>query len=819
MLKTPFSNIKVIDFGCYLAGPLTGMLLADQGFEVIKIDPLEGPIFDHPVNSILGRNKSHLRVNLKDQSSLKSVKELIKSADILIENFSSGVMQRLGLSLDDVLSLNPRLIYVSLPGFSDDNKLTEGGKAFEGIIAASMGHYTDIHAIRTTFGLDPVFTALPLSSVYAAVHAATAAVLALREVKAGKRIEQVIAPLDAGSLSAMTSMFLKAVDESERFKTPRLPTAIKRVALPILKTWAKSGLNAQQKILNIARKAYPALMDSYACKDGRLLYIFAIDNLKLVVKTLRVLNLYDDLIKEGILVRDPYTSGDLSNNLAESSNLSKSWQSRIKQKIAAVLAEEPAVYWENKLKEHGVTCTIQRTTQEWLALEELKASSIIVEVADENGNLSAQPGLQTWLSESPKELMQPSPARSISIEDVVNSTIAVSSSTQLAAAPSRWLEGVTVIDMTSMVAGPVSARALAEYGANVIKIETPTPNHGPRMTCWYGMDVNQGKQSILLDMKTAEGQAVFEEIIKKVDILVTNQPESVMATFNLTEERIRKDYPKVIYSRLGAYNGPKEGPWSKYSGYDPVLQAAAGIMLRYGSPSSPELHAVASCVDALTGYSAMFGTALALYRKEVTDKGCTVNTSLSAAATLVQLPYSTSASAHLDEPSGQLSKGENMLYRLYRTQDCWIFVAGKPNQLEKVLTFFEVRMPSNKQKLEQFEKRIRSLSSLACIRMFKSCGVTATPVENIDALRTKFLANDTGQGLFIKKYSIPGLGPIYISPAQQIFTSQGGLKELGVSEKIGSSGDQILRSHGFDSERLFKLGVVAKELSHEYLPS
>ena len=83
MLDIPLKNIKVVDFGCYYAGPLTGMLLADQGAEVIAVEPIDGPIFKHSANKILGRNKSHLRVNLKDAYELQSVKQLIRSADIL----------------------------------------------------------------------------------------------------------------------------------------------------------------------------------------------------------------------------------------------------------------------------------------------------------------------------------------------------------------------------------------------------------------------------------------------------------------------------------------------------------------------------------------------------------------------------------------------------------------------------------------------------------------------------------------------------------------------------------------------------------------
>ena len=819
MLDIPLKNTKVVDFGCYYAGPLTGMLLADQGAEVIAVEPIDGPIFKHSANKILGRNKSHLRVNLKDANELQSVKQLIRTADILIENFSPSVMQKLGLGVDDVIAINPNIIYVSLPGFSDESALEKGQKAYEGVIAAAMGHYTDVHAIRQVFGLDPVFTGLPLSSVYAGVHAATAAILALREVKQGRKVGPIKVPLDAASLSAMTSMFLKVSRQPERFKTPRLPNAIEYLALPLLKRWAKTGSYAQQKILAIARKAYPAFMDSYKCKDGRLLYIFAIDNIKLVEKTLQTLNLYDELSRSGLTILDPYSSGDMPDNLAETSNLSRFWQSKIKQKIAAVLKQHPAKYWELKLRNNGVACAVQRTTTEWLSLDELKEAGIVVNVPDQQGEVSLQPGLQTWLSGTKTSLIQPIPAKYIALKDIAEQEINNLSLLGSADSPATWLKGLTVIDMSSMVAGPVSARALAEYGAEVIKVESPSPNHGPRMTCWYGMDVNQGKQSLLIDLKTKQGQQVINKLLSRADILISNQPESAMTAFNLSEARIRRDFPKLIYSRLGAYNGPKTGPWSNVNGYDPVLQAASGIMVRFGSRARPELHAIASCVDALTGYSAMLGTALALYRKDHLKDGSTVNTSLSAAATLIQLPYCHGEDDSLTQVDGQLLKGEHSLYRLYKTKENWVFVAGNLNQLGAVMAHFSIKVNGVANARTLLEDKLRTLSTSVCIERFKGLGITALRVENIDSLRAKFIANDGDNSLMMDKHYSKELGDVYFAPAQQVQTLKGGLRNLGLAEQVGHSSADILETLGFDSKSLFTNKTAGQHLSKEYLPS
>ena len=98
--QPPLAGIRVIDFGHYIAGPLTGMLLADQGAEVIKVDRPGKPDYDSPVNAVFNRGKNRITLDLKQSSDLETAKDLIQSADVLIENFRPGVMDRLGLGAD-----------------------------------------------------------------------------------------------------------------------------------------------------------------------------------------------------------------------------------------------------------------------------------------------------------------------------------------------------------------------------------------------------------------------------------------------------------------------------------------------------------------------------------------------------------------------------------------------------------------------------------------------------------------------------------------------------------------------------------------------
>src|SRR5512140_2321287 len=110
-------GVRVIDFGQYIAGPMTAMLLADQGADVVRIDPPGGPRHDTPANATWNRNKRSIVLDLKDEADRATARRLIETADVVVENFRPGVMDGLGLGPAAMTTANPQLIYCSLPGF------------------------------------------------------------------------------------------------------------------------------------------------------------------------------------------------------------------------------------------------------------------------------------------------------------------------------------------------------------------------------------------------------------------------------------------------------------------------------------------------------------------------------------------------------------------------------------------------------------------------------------------------------------------------------------------------------------------------------
>jgi crotonobetainyl-CoA:carnitine CoA-transferase CaiB-like acyl-CoA transferase len=179
----PLSGVRVLDLGQYVAGPLVGTLLGDQGATVDRIEPPDGPRWRHPANALLHRGRETRRLDLRRAGDRAQALALAGVADVLVEGFRPGVADRLGLGWDACRALNPRLVYCSLPGFGREDERA-GLPGWEALVTAAGGAYAP--APRNPLlgsgwwpGEDPVWSPLPLASVFAAGQAALAIVAAL----------------------------------------------------------------------------------------------------------------------------------------------------------------------------------------------------------------------------------------------------------------------------------------------------------------------------------------------------------------------------------------------------------------------------------------------------------------------------------------------------------------------------------------------------------------------------------------------------------------------------------------------------------------
>lgn len=223
----PLTGLRVIEFGQIAAGPFTGMLLADLGADVVKVErpdggdgmrqwpPLsengDGDIFSHNFAS-LNRNKRSIAVDFKDTEQLERLKKLCAQADIVIENFRPGVLSRIGLGYDDVSKQNQRLIYCSISGYGQTGPYSQKG-AFDVTIQAVSG----MMSVTGEASGAPVKCGVPVGDFVTGLYAAYSILAALTHVRQGGKGTFI----DCSMLGSLLG--ISALQTSEYFGTGIAP--------------------------------------------------------------------------------------------------------------------------------------------------------------------------------------------------------------------------------------------------------------------------------------------------------------------------------------------------------------------------------------------------------------------------------------------------------------------------------------------------------------------------------------------------------------------------------------------------------------------
>ncbi|MDB5896625.1 MAG: carnitine dehydratase [Ramlibacter sp.] len=192
----------------------------------------------------------------------------------------------------------------------------------------------------------------------------------------------------------------------------------------------------------------------------------------------------------------------------------------------------------------------------------------------------------------------------------------------------RPLEGVRVLDLTRILAGPVGGRALAAYGADVMLVNSP---HLPNIESIA--DTSRGKRSAHVDLRSAEGVAAFDALLQDAHVLVQGYRPGALQALGYGPERVAEHRPGIVHVSLSAY-GP-HGPWSRRRGFDSLVQTATGFnhaeALAAGTPDQPRPLPM-QILDQATGYLIAFGAAAALHRQQQQGGSWHVQVSLAQTA-------------------------------------------------------------------------------------------------------------------------------------------------------------------------------------------
>jgi len=189
------------------------------------------------------------------------------------------------------------------------------------------------------------------------------------------------------------------------------------------------------------------------------------------------------------------------------------------------------------------------------------------------------------------------------------------------------LEGIRVLDLTRVVAGPYCTMQLGDLGAEIIKIENPKGGDDSRAykppqaagESTYFMSVNRNKMSVALDFSRPEGREIAQRLARDVDVVVENFSTGVVERHGLDYETVRAFNPEVVYCSISAYG--RTGPLADRPGYDPVVQAESGLMSLTGEPEGEPMRTAVAWIDKMTGMYAMQAIMSALFFRERTGKG------------------------------------------------------------------------------------------------------------------------------------------------------------------------------------------------------
>ena len=198
---------------------------------------------------------------------------------------------------------------------------------------------------------------------------------------------------------------------------------------------------------------------------------------------------------------------------------------------------------------------------------------------------------------------------------------------------SRPLSGVTILDLSRILAGPYCSMMLGDLGAEVLKIEPPfgddSRGWGPPFSAGesaYFLAVNRNKKSICINLKTEGGRDVLHRFVGIADVLVENFRPKTLERLGFGYDQLREDHPRLVYCSISGYG--HSGPLRERPGYDAVMQGEGGWMHLTGEPDGPPLKIGASLADIVTGMMAAQGIVSALYARNRSGKGQKIDVAL-----------------------------------------------------------------------------------------------------------------------------------------------------------------------------------------------
>lgn len=378
--------------------------------------------------------------------------------------------------------------------------------------------------------------------------------------------------------------------------------------------------------------------------------------------------------------------------------------------------------------------------------------------------------------------------------------------------PATALSRFTVLDLTRVRSGPTCVRQFADWGAKVIKIEMPEgldegdPMGGPRQGPDF-QNLHRNKQSMTLNLKNAEGVAIFKELVRQADVVVENFRPDVKDRLGVDYASLSEINPGLIYASISGFG--QDGPYAGRPGFDQIAQGMGGLMSITGQPGQGPMRVGIPIADLCAGIFAAQGVLVALLEREVSGKGQWVQTSLLQAQIFMldfqaarwlqagDVPKQAGNNHPTSIPTGVFPTADGYMNIAATGQRIWqrfAIALGHPEWLENPRYAAAAARSENRDALnEEIAAVTREDTSANWVAKLNEAGVPCGPINSIDQV----FADEQVQHLGIATYLNGGSNAPVGYVAQPVTLSRTPSSITSHPPKHGEHTDAILASLGY----------------------
>lgn len=387
------------------------------------------------------------------------------------------------------------------------------------------------------------------------------------------------------------------------------------------------------------------------------------------------------------------------------------------------------------------------------------------------------------------------------------------------------LAGVRVLDLTLARAGPTCVRHLADWGAEVIRIEPPAHNDGlgGSREGYDFQNLHRNKRALALDLKTEQGREVFFKLAKDADVIVENMRMQVKFRLGVDYEKVKAVNPRIVYASISGFG--QTGPYSHRAGVDQIAQGMGGMMTITGEPGRGPMRAGIPFVDLTAGNLLALAVMMALFQREKTGKGRYVHTSLlesmvfmldlQAARYLMdgEVPGQAGNDHPVNIPMGVFPTADKPINIAASSAKQWAIFAkavGHPEWLEVEEWKTLKGRSGDRKKLNEVISAVTSQKpSEHWIELLEEAGIPCGPINRVDQVFDDPQVKHLRMAMPIKH---PVRGDTHL--VSSAINMEGIESEVRrIPPRIGEQSSEILREYGYSDaeiEQLRGLGVIAE---------